>query len=296
MVIINTRSLRSLITTVLVRLGASGLEVSKIILGCINYGSPHWKEWTLPYEEMLKHVKEAYEAGINTFDTAPAQNYSNGHSEIVLGKAIRHLKLPREEIVVMTKHIFDSVKQSLERLQLNYIDVLQCHKFDYDTPISETMQALHDVVQAGYVRYIGMSPCWAYQYYAINNKLTPFISMQTHYSLVYREDERDILPTLKHFGVGAIPKSPLSANILSIPWNQAEVVKREVDQLARKKQITMEQVAIAWVLHKEGVCCTIVNTTQLNSLGDAIGSINLKLSDEELQFLEEKYQPQRPLE
>lgn len=175
-----------------VRLGASGLEVSKIILGCINYGSPHWKEWTLPYEEMLKHVKEAYEAGINTFDTAP--NYSNGHSEIVLGKAIRHLKLPREEIVVMTKvgmyvgdltfrrkeegpnkcrlsrkHIFDSVKQSLERLQLNYIDVLQCHKFDYDTPISETMQALHDVVQAGYVRYIGMSPCWAYQFHIMQS-------------------------------------------------------------------------------------------------------------------------------
>ncbi|KAL1947071.1 hypothetical protein VTO73DRAFT_14032 [Trametes versicolor] len=177
-----------------VRLGNSGLKVSKIILGCMSYGSPDWQGWVLGEEEGLKHIKFAYDNGITTFDTANV--YSNGLSEVILGKAIKQFNLPREELVIMTKvyfprpddpakvvwgaadaeaagiinqkglnrkHIFDSVKQSLQRLQLDYIDVLQCHRFDYDTPIEETMQALHDVVQAGYVRYIGMSSCFAYQ-------------------------------------------------------------------------------------------------------------------------------------
>lgn len=178
-----------------VRLGNSGLKVSKIILGCMSYGTPDWQSWVLPEEEGIKHIKAAYDAGINTFDTANV--YSNGASEIVLGKAIKQHNLPRDEIVVLTKvfytvgrepkslldrapeefdkdgyvnqrglsrkHIFESVKHSLERLQLDYVDVLQCHRFDHDTPIEETMQALHDVVKAGYARYIGMSSCWAYQ-------------------------------------------------------------------------------------------------------------------------------------
>jgi aryl-alcohol dehydrogenase-like predicted oxidoreductase len=202
-----------------VRLGKSGLKVSKIILGTMQYGSSDWQKWVLGEEEAIKHIKYAYEAGIQTFDTANV--YSNGLSEIILGKAIKQLNLPRDEIVVMTKlyatvareygtnfisngqnpddhryinqhglsrkHIFESIKHSLERLQLDYVDLLQCHRFDPDTPIEETMQALHDVVQAGYVRYIGMSSCYAWQFhamqnYAINNKLTPFISMQNHYS------------------------------------------------------------------------------------------------------------------
>ncbi|KAG2015689.1 hypothetical protein CC2G_008934 [Coprinopsis cinerea AmutBmut pab1-1] len=217
-----------------VRLGNSGLKVSKIILGTMSYGSPEWQKWVLGEEEGIQHIKYAYEAGINTFDTANV--YSNGLSEVILGKAIKQLNLPRDEIVVLTKvygtvgrepstifgpsninpdeyryvnqhglsrkHIFDSVKHSLERLQLDYIDLLQCHRFDYNTPIEETMQALHDVVKAGYVRYIGMSSCYAWQFqvmqnYAIKNNLTPFISMQNHYNLVYREEEREMFPTLK---------------------------------------------------------------------------------------------------
>ncbi|KZP02787.1 Aldo/keto reductase, partial [Athelia psychrophila] len=178
-----------------VRLGKSGLKVSKIILGCMSYGTPAWESWVLPEEDGIAHIKAAYDAGINTFDTANV--YSNGGSEIVLGKAIKQHSLPRHEIVVMTKvfftvargggagfgttpagldaagyvnqrglsrkHIFESVKHSLERLQLEYVDVLQCHRFDNETPIEETMQALHDVVQAGHARYIGMSSCWAWQ-------------------------------------------------------------------------------------------------------------------------------------
>ncbi|KAI0948813.1 hypothetical protein AcV7_009457 [Taiwanofungus camphoratus] len=217
-----------------VRLGNSGLKVSKIILGTMQYGSSGWQEWVIGEEKAIEHIKYAYEHGIQTFDTA--NMYSNGLSEIFLGKAIKQLKLPREEIVVMTKvfmpitkdyglniratgkdadelglvnqyglsrkHIFDSIKASLERLQLDYVDLFQCHRFDYDTPIEETMQALHDVVKAGYARYIGMSSCYAYQFhamqnYAIKNNLTPFISMQNHYSLIYREEEREMFPTLK---------------------------------------------------------------------------------------------------
>ncbi|RPD71324.1 Aldo/keto reductase [Lentinus tigrinus ALCF2SS1-7] len=184
-----------------VRLGNSGLKVSKIILGCMSYGSPEFQSWALPEEEAIKHIKFAYDHGIQTFDTS--NNYSNGLSEIILGNAIKKLELPREEIVVMTKlyapvmkeyginfwaqgksprdfgvinqmglnrkYIFDSVQASLKRLQLDYIDVLQCHGFDYDTPVEETMRALDEIVKAGWVRYIGMSSCWAYQFQAVQS-------------------------------------------------------------------------------------------------------------------------------
>ncbi|KAJ7653510.1 NADP-dependent oxidoreductase domain-containing protein [Mycena rosella] len=201
-----------------VRLGTWGLKVSKIILGCMSCGEPAWSGgWVLGEEDTSKHIKAAYGAGINTFDTANA--YSNGVSEEVLGRAIRQHNLPRDEIVVMTKHIFDSVKHSLRRLGMDYIDVLH-HRFDPNTPIEETMQALHDVVKAGYVRYIGMSSCYAWQYYAVANKLTPFVSMQNQYSLIYREEEREMFPTLKHLGVGSIPWSPLSRGALSRPLSQ----------------------------------------------------------------------------
>ncbi|KAI0790140.1 NADP-dependent oxidoreductase domain-containing protein [Irpex lacteus] len=246
-----------------VRLGNSGLKVSKIILGTMQYGDKLWADWVIDdEEEAFKHIKFAYDAGITTFDTANV--YSNGRSEEILGAAIKKLNLPREELVILTKvsgaltdkrvnvgrsgkspeefgiinqrglnrkHIFDSVKASLRRLQLDYIDVLQCHRFDYTTPIEETMQALHDVVKAGYVRYIGMSSCHAYQFhamqnYAINNKLTPFISMQNHYNLLYREEEREMLPTLKLFGVGVIPWSPLARGALTRPLDDVKGTSR----------------------------------------------------------------------
>jgi len=330
-----------------VRLGNSGLKVSRIILGCMSYGTPEWQDWVLPEEEGLKHIKVAYDAGINTFDTANV--YSNGVSEIVLGKAIKQFNLPRDEIVVMTKvyftvgrepkvaflnpavespdnfgyvnqhglsrkHIFDSVKKSLERLQLDYIDVLQCHRFDPDTPIEETMQALHDVVKAGYVRYIGMSSCWAWQFsamqnYAIQNKLTPFISMQNHYSLVYREEEREMFPTLKHFNVGSIPWSPLARGFLTRPI--AEQSKRgaidrmiksyrtdagisiveRVEEISKKKGVSMACISLAWVMQKEGVTAPIVGSTSLENLRELIAAANTSLTEEEMKYLEEPYKP-----
>ncbi|KDR75717.1 hypothetical protein GALMADRAFT_140329 [Galerina marginata CBS 339.88] len=319
-----------------VRLGNSGLKVSKIILGTMQYGSTEWQPWLLGEEEAIKHIKAAYDAGIQTFDTANV--YSNGLSEIILGKAIKQLQLPRDEIVVMTKlfgtvardfgtnfvhnglnpdehgyinqhglsrkHIFESVKHSLERLQLDYIDLFQCHRFDPFTPIEETagMQALHDVVQAGYVRYIGMSSCFAWQFhamqnYAINNRLTPFISMQNHYSLVYREEEREMFPTLKHFSVGSIPWSPLARGLLTRPL--ADQSKRGetdcVEEVAKKKGVSMAQVSVAWVLAKEGVSAAIIGTTNLKNLDDIIGGVHITLSEEEIHHLEEPYKPQNVL-
>jgi len=332
-----------------VRLGNSGLKVSKIIMGTMQYGDPKWQGWVINDEQVvIEHIKTAYEAGIQTFDTA--DTYSNGQSEVLLGKAIKHLNLPRDEIVVMTKlfstvgkigetlnmeanpdeigyvnqhglsrkHIFGAVKNSLERLQLDYVDVLQCHRFDQETPIEETMQALHDVVKAGYVRYIGMSSCYAYQFhamqnYAITNKLTPFISMQNHYSLLYREEEREMFPTLKMFGVGSIPWSPLARGLLTRPLKVQDQSKRSesdsfmsqhsttpgnsaiinrVEEVAKKKGISMAQVAVAWCLSKEGVTAPIVGTTSMANLKDIIAGVYVKLTEEEIKYLEEEYKPQ----
>lgn len=329
-----------------VRLGKSGLKVSRIILGCMSYGNPEWQKWVLGEEEGIEQIKFAYENGIQTFDTANA--YSNGVSEVILGKAIKQLNLPREEIVVMTKlhfvvsrspgerifpsqnadslgyvnqyglsrkHIFDSVQHSLKRLQLDYIDVLQCHRFHEDTPVEEVMQALHDVVQKGWVRYVGMSSCWAWQFhqmqnYAINNRLTPFISMQNHYNLIYREEEREMMPTLKHFGVGSIPWSPLARGALTRPlgertiradndiWHDTylkepsnqEVVKR-VEEIAKKRGASMAQISLAWTLTKEVVSAPIVGTTSLDKLKDLIDAVDIKLSEAEVKYLEEPYKP-----
>ncbi|KAI0713889.1 Aldo/keto reductase [Earliella scabrosa] len=329
-----------------VRLGNSGLKVSKIILGCMSYGSPEWQSWVLPEEEAIKHIKFAYENGIQSFDTANV--YSNGLSEIVLGNAIKKLELPREELVIMTKlyspvlkdygsnlwtmgktaeelgiinqkglnrkHIFDSVKASLKRLQVDYIDLLQCHRFDPDTPIEETMQALHDVVQAGYVRYIGMSSCWAYQFHAMQNyamthNLTPFISMQNHYSLLYREEEREMFPTLKMFGVGSIPWSPLGRGLLTRPVKEETLRKKtdgyqasfdipflpalaeRIEELAKKKSVSMAQISMAWIMAKPGVTAPIVGTTSLSNLEDILGSLDVKLTEEDMKYLEEPYKP-----
>lgn len=328
-----------------VRLGKSGLKVSKIILGCMSYGSPEWQPWLLGEEEGIKHIKFAYDAGIQTFDTANV--YSNGLSEVILGKAIKQHNLPRDEIVVMTKlfgtvgrtpgeryqtldaahqkgyvnqqglnrkHIFESVKHSLDRLQLDYIDLLQCHRFDPDTPIEETMQALHDVVQAGWVRYIGMSSCWAWQFqmmqnYAITHNLTPFVSMQNHYNIAYREEEREMLPMLKHLGVGVIPWSPLARGATTRPladttdraktdpWHDfylqdgsggKEIVNR-IEELSKKHGASMAQISLAWILSKDTVTAPIIGTTSLEKLKDLLGALDVKLSEEDIKYLEAAY-------
>ncbi|KAF8607949.1 Aldo/keto reductase, partial [Ceratobasidium sp. AG-I] len=342
--------------TSIVRLGNSGLKVSRIILGLMSYGSPEWDPWVLGEEESIAHIKAAYDAGIQTYDTANV--YSNGESEIILGKAIKQHNLPRDEIVVMTKvsimaehrkdgltyffaasavggadeagyinqhglsrkHIFESVKHSLERLQLDYIDVLQCHRFDKHTPVAETMQAMHDVVKAGYARYIGMSSCYAYQFhemqnYAISNNLTPFISMQNYHNLLYREEEREMMPTLKMFGVGMIPWSPLAMGLLTRPVTDQstlrsqtdvwvgninknrevgdEIIKR-VEQISKARGISMAQVAIAWSLSKDEVTALIIGSTKITNLEDAVDrcAIHVKLTEEEIKSLEEQYRPQ----
>ncbi|KAH8978033.1 aryl-alcohol dehydrogenase [Lactarius hatsudake] len=299
-----------------VRLGKSGLKVSGIILGMMSYGDP----------QAIEHVKFAYEHGVNAFDTANI--YSNGLSEVYLGNAIKALNIPREEVVVMTKlwgavqkggdrpkppaeldqlgyvnqhglsrkHIFDSVKKSLERLQLDYIDVLQCHRFDPSTPIEETMQALHDVVKAGYSNY------------AIANNLTPFISMQNHHSLVYREEEREMFPTLNHFGVGIIPWSPLAAGLLTRPFKTDQVTTRgntdsylpgylggegtqevvnRVEEISQQRGISMAQVSLAWSLSH--VTAPVIGSTKIKNLEELINGTEIILTQAEIQYLEEPY-------
>ncbi|TCD64773.1 hypothetical protein EIP91_003633 [Steccherinum ochraceum] len=333
-----------------VRLGNSGLKVSKLILGTMSYGSKQWQDWVISdQEEVNKQIKFAYDAGIQTFDSADF--YSNGLSEIMLGKAIRELQLPREEVVLITKlwapvskdygtnilytgktpeefgvinqyglnrkHIFDAVKASLERLQVDYIDVLFCHRFDKNTPIEETMHALHDVVKAGHVRYIGMSSCYAYQFhqmqnYAITHNLTPFIVMQNHYNLAYREEEREMLPTLKLFGVGSTPWSPLARGFLTRPLREQSVragsdplfqfygntpggqeINKRVEELAQKKGVSMAQIAVAWTLSKPEVSAPVIGSTSLKNLEDIIGGVDVTLSEEEIKYLEEPYKPNK---
>ncbi|KAK0225441.1 aryl-alcohol dehydrogenase [Armillaria fumosa] len=305
-----------------VTLGSSGLKVSKVVLGCAVYGSSDWFSWVKNEEDSIKQIKAAYDAGINTFDTANI--YSNGQSEVVLGKAIRQENLPRDRIVVMTKvfhpyglsrkHIFDSVKKSLERLQLDYIDVFHCQGYDENTPIHETMKALHNVVQLGWVRYVGMSNCRAWQFHimqdcAVANHLMPFISMQNDYNLLYREDEHEMFPTLKYFGVGSIPWTSLARGAMvmtldeqfaapydgRIPggrqdWHNA-IISR-VEEIALERNATMTQVAIAWSLSKECVRALVINAPETGLLLDALGGMDLVLTPAEAQYLEEPYNPQ----
>ncbi|KAG8731646.1 hypothetical protein FRC11_003088 [Ceratobasidium sp. 423] len=293
-----------------VRLDNSGLKVSRIILGTMTYGSPEWQGCVLGEEEGMKHIKAAYDLGIQTFDTANV--YSNGLSEVILGEAIKKYNLPRDEIVVMTKvfftvapainiawasaadypnqnglsrkHIFEPIKHSLERLQLDYVDVLQCHRFDPDTPVAETIQVLHDVVQAGYARYIGI--------------------------LVYREEEREMFLTLKHFGIGIIPWSPLARGYLTRPVTDENSLRDttdpmrnyyaahpgnpkivgKVEELAKKYGVSMAQIATAWSLTK--VAAPIVGTTSLKNLEELAASVHIELGAGDIKALEEPYGPQ----
>ncbi|QRW21140.1 aldo/keto reductase family protein [Rhizoctonia solani] len=272
-----------------------------LILGLASYGNKSWEEWVIGEEEGIEHIKAAYDAGIQTF--------------------IPQMFIPMASLNAFWERLSSNstclemrLWHSLERLQLDYVDVFQCHRFDYDTPIAETMQALHDVVKAGYARYIGMSSCHAYQFhamqnYAINNNLTPFISMQNQYNLIYREEEREMMPTLKMFGVGMIPWSPLSQGVLSRPYSQTslraetsvpgawakktkednkEIIVR-LENIAKARGISMAQVAIAWELSKSDIVAPIIGATKLERLKDTIGAIDVKLTDEEIQQLEEGY-------
>jgi len=320
------------------RLGNTGLKVSRICLGCMSYGDPAWDKWILPKEEGIAHIKKALAAGINFFDTADI--YSNGLSEVCLGEALKDVQ--RETVVVATKcyapmspgpngmglsrkHIFEALEKSLQRLQMKYVDLYQIHKWDDQTPIEETMKALHDLVVAGKILYIGASTMSAWQFakaqfVAEKNGWTKFISMQNHYNLVYREEEREMIPFCVDNGVGCIAWSPLARGVLAgsrkrgaanesarakhddyasminsyFQESDWDIVERVVE-LAGKLKVPPAQVALAWLLHKPGLVSPIVGCTKQQHLDDAVGAIKVKLTPEQLKFLEEKYVPHKML-
>ncbi len=316
-----------------VNLGRSGLKVSRICLGTLSYGTPAWRDWVLPEDESRPFIKRALELGINFFDTADM--YSNGVSEEILGRALRDFAR-REEVVIATKvyfptgegpnqrglsrkHIMDAVDASLRRLGTDYIDLYQIHRWDYETPIEETLETLHDLVRMGKVRYIGASSMYAWQfakalYLADMHGWTRFISMQNHYNLIYREEEREMLPLCRAEGVGVIPWSPLARGFLAgnrsrkgggetkrarsdefahrMYYQEADfqVVDRVVE-LARRRGVTPAQIALAWLLHQPGVTAPIVGATKIAHLEQAVAALEIQLSPEECAYLEEPYQP-----
>jgi len=321
-----------------VTLGRTGLQVSRVCLGCMSYGQAktpgvlQW-QWTLSEEDSRPHIQRALEAGINFFDTANV--YSNGESEAVLGRAIRDFTR-RDEVVIATKvwgpmrqgpngrglsrkAILSEVDNSLRRLGTDYIDLYIIHRYDYDTPLEETLEALDDVVRAGKVRYLGASSMHAWQFMkAIGiqraNGWAPFISMQNYYNLLYREDEREMLRLCASEGIGVTPWSPLARGKLARPADADGATARaktdafgktlfvkttDIDrpvidrtyEIAQARSVPMAQVAMAWLLRKPVVTSPIFGATRAEQLEDAIAAVSLTLSDEEVTRLEEQYQP-----
>ena len=313
-----------------VRLGQTGLKVSRICLGTMTYGSPKWRDWVLEEEASRPFIKRALEAGINFFDTADI--YSNGVSEAVVGRALRDFASSREDYVLATKvffpvdgrhgglsrkHIMHAIDDSLRRLGMDYVDLYQIHRFDNATPIEETIEALHDVVKSGKARYIGASSMHAWQfakYLATAEKmgLTKFVSMQNFYNLVYREEEREMLPVCRDHGVGVIPWSPLargflsrshahaldkettrakSDNVLDMQFGDADLeTLRRMEEIGARRGAANAQIAIAWLLAK-GVAAPIIGASKMSHLADAIAAASIVLTDEEVKYLEEPYRP-----
>lgn len=319
------------------RLGKTGLRVSRICLGTMTYGSPNWRDWVLGEEDARPFIKRALEAGINFFDTADV--YSVGRSEEVVGKALKDFAASRDRVVIATKlcgpmsddindrglsrkHVMHSIENSLRRLQTDYVDLYQIHRFDPSTPIEETIEALHDVVKSGKVRYIGASSMYAWQfskYLHTQEKMgaTKFVSMQNFYNLVYREEEREMLPLCRDAGIGVIPWSPLArgflagnrsrdgeaqttraksdANVLRAnAFLESDYATRDrVNDLAAEKGVSGAQIALAWLLHQPVVTAPIVGASKMKHLDDAIAAVNVKLTDEEVKALGKGYQTRR---
>ena len=313
-----------------VNLGRTGLRVSRICLGMMSYGPHESRPWALPEEDAEPIVRQAVEGGINFFDTA--DTYNGGESERITGRLLSKLFGMREEYVLATKvfmntmpgenggglsrkHILASIDASLERLGVDYVDLYQIHRWDYRTPIEETMEALHDVVRAGKARYIGASSMFAWQFAKAQRVAsTGFVSMQNHYNLIYREEEREMIPQCLDQGVGVIPWSPLARGLLA--GNRSRQGERrttraetdafadhlyrpEVDldvidrlaEVAEQRDDSPAQVALSWLLHKPGVTAPIVGATKPRHLQDALAAEQLSLSDEEISRLEEPYVP-----
>ena len=314
-------------------LGSSGLRVSRIALGCMSFGDPGRGNysWTLPEEQAAAFFRQAVELGITLWDTANA--YSDGSSEEIVGRAIDEYA-SREEIVLATKlyypmhagpggsglsrkAVMEQIDASLRRLGTDYIDLYQIHRFDPDVPVEETMQALDDLVRLGKVRYLGASSMWAWQFAKLQhaaelNGWTRFVSMQNQYSLLQREEEREMFGLLADQGVGSIPWSPLAQGRLSRPWgdtshradvdptgeelfgNARQAIVKVVETIAQERKVTMSQVALAWVLQHPDVDAPIVGATKPGHLIDAVAALDVHLDHDEIARLEEHYVPRLP--
>ncbi len=315
-----------------IRLGQTGLRVSRICLGMMTYGSTSWRDWVLDEDASRPFVQRALEAGITFFDTADV--YSLGASEEVLGRAIRDFA-QRDEVVIATKvynpmgpgannrglsrkHIMESIDRSLRRLGMDYVDLYQIHRWDRETPIEETLEALHDVVKAGKARYIGASSMSAWQftkalYLADQHNWTRFVSMQNHYNLVYREEEREMLPLCRSEGIGVIPWSPLARGFLAgnrPKGTQGETTRAKSDEfahrmyqeddyqvvdqveaVARERGVKPAQIALAWLLQQTGITAPIVGASKMTHLDDALEAVNISLTSDEMKQLEAPYRP-----
>jgi 1-deoxyxylulose-5-phosphate synthase len=313
-----------------VNLGATGLRVSRMCLGMMSFGKHESREWALDESAAEPIVKRAVEGGIIFFDTADV--YNGGQSEVVTGRLLRKLFGMREEYVVATKvrgrtmpgengrglsrkHILASIDASLQRLELDYVDLYQIHRWDDETPIEETMEALHDVVRAGKARYIGASSMYAWQFAKAQHVgPTRFVVMQNHYNLIYREEEREMIPQCLDQRVGVLPWSPLGRGLLAgsrtssgerltrrantdpfvdslyRPDLDFPVIDR-VAEVAAERGVSSAQVALAWLLHKPGVTAPIVGATKIGHIEDALAAERLSLSDDEISRLEEPYVP-----
>ena len=315
-----------------IRFGSTGLKVSPLCLGCMTYGTPDWRPWVLDEAASLPFIREALEAGINFFDTADM--YSLGRSEEILGRAIREYS-SREQVVLATKvfypagsgpndrglsrkHILSGIDASLKRLGTDYVDLYIIHRFDHDTPAEETLEALDTVVRSGKARYIGASSMYAWQFMKMLGLqkamgLTRFVSMQDHYNLVYREEEREMQPLCRSEGIAMTPWSPLARGLLAgtrqghtkraetdnlaQQWydhrDMEDAIVAAVDDVARGRGVPPSQVALAWVAGRPGITAPIVGASKSHHLADALAGIRLKLTPEECARLEAPYRPRQ---
>ena len=315
-----------------VRLGNIGLKVSRLCLGAMSYGTPEWRPWVLDEAASRPFIARALEHGINFFDTADM--YSRGASEQVLGRALKDQR--RDQLVIATKafypvtdgpntaglsrkHLMDAIDGSLTRLGTDYVDLYQIHRFDYEMPIEETLEALHDIVKAGKARYIGASSMFAWQFMKMlrtsdAHGWTRFVSMQNHYNLVYREEEREMMPLCREEGIGVIPWSPLARGFLAgnrRREDRGETIRAKTDgfahelyyadsdftiadrlgEVAARRGVKPAQLALAWLLAKPGVTAPIVGASKLTHLDEAVAALAIRLDADEIGLLEAPYQP-----
>lgn len=319
-----------------VRLGSTGMKVSRICLGCMGFGdAERWiHKWVLNEENSRPIIQKALELGINFFDTANV--YSLGASEEILGRALKDFA-KRDEVIIATKlhgkmreepnggglsrkAILNEINASLNRLGTDYVDLYQIHRWDYETPIEETMEALNDIVRAGKVRYIGASAMWAWQfqkalYVAEKHGWTRFVSMQNHLNLIYREEEREMLPLCRAEKIGVIPYSPLASGRLTRDGSSETSLRSETDQIAKSKydstaetdqqviervaelaqkyEVPRAHIAIAWLLQKEPVTAPIIGATKISHLEESVNALSVKLAQDDIAYLEEPYVPHR---